>query len=153
MDGPTYERELRNNFFEKYNGASIRIPASGGATKLELPDIFGISNGVLYGIENKAVSRKYASFSVREVIDLIHFCYYWNAVPVLTIRFSHDTTFYGMVCLTEDDIPVRSKDVKSFSFKKPNRKQLRTIEEIVNNPPPHTTADLYDNPPKDRGTV
>lgn len=148
MDGATIEREIVGNFYEEYGGAAIRIPASGGRTKRELPDVIGKAQGVSYAIESKAVSNKYTNFKVDECKKLITFAYKWGAVPVLTSRFSHDTNFYAFVCLTPSTLPVANKDVKTFSFKKPERKQMSTLKELIEGERNKTPRDVYDKAPE-----
>lgn len=145
--GARTERELRKSFIE-WSNAGIRIPSSGSSTQLELPDVLGSVGGVLYACEVKYSSDDYARFTVQEVIDLLHFSYFWDAVPVLVCRYSHDTTLYGEVIMTEEEIPVNG-DAASFSFKREERDQLNEMERLVKIPHQQTTRDLYGDPPKD----
>jgi len=133
--------------FIEWSNAGIRIPSSGSATQLELPDVLGFVDGVLFACEVKFTSNPYSRFDVQEAVDLIHFSYFWDAVPVFVSRFSQDTTLYGEACLSESEIPSES-GAKSFSYHDEKRDEYRVMEELVHNPPPNTTRDVYDEPPK-----
>jgi len=92
--GDRAERELVNMFHEA-NFASIRVPASGGATKRELPDVH-VGNGTdTYSIECKR--RDSGSFYVGwdEVFGLLLFSNMMGSKARIGARFDReDWKFY-----------------------------------------------------------
>lgn len=133
MSGGNTERELVNLLREE-GIPSLRIPASGGATDRELPDVLIRAENLLVAGEVKYTNGKYIYVEREEVESLVKFANRWYAVPALIPRFSYDTDFYFIPCreipgdmLTGGDrVSVRRDEKDSF------QKFLPWLEEQIN---------------------
>jgi len=97
--GSRRERELVGYFREGDHGTAIRIPASGSATDMDLPD-------VLVGFRITAVEDLWAAelktgnpdsniyLQEDEADALARFASAFGAKPLVGVRWDHDTTWY-----------------------------------------------------------
>jgi len=94
MNGSDYERKLAKHLdSEGYH--VVRSPASGAATKRDLPDLFWSKpDEKAIACELKATSQNVAYYEKQEVSALMEFGMAFNATPVLGARFKQDTTYY-----------------------------------------------------------
>ena len=94
MNGSHYERKLAKHLdSEGYH--VVRSPASGSATKRDLPDLFWSKpDEKAIACELKATSQKAAYYTESEVYSLVEFATAFNATPLLGARFKQDTTYY-----------------------------------------------------------
>jgi Holliday junction resolvase len=94
MNGSDYERKLAKHLAsEGYH--VVRSPASGAATKRDLPDLFWSKTGEKpIACELKATSQNVAYYELEEVGSLMEFAMAFNAIPLLGARYKQDTTYY-----------------------------------------------------------
>lgn len=94
MNGSHYERELAKHL-DSEGYKVVRAPASGSATKRDLPDLFWSKSGEKpIACELKATSQNVAYYDTEEVGSLMEFAMAFNSLPLLGARFKQDTTYY-----------------------------------------------------------
>lgn len=111
--GDRAERELVNMFYD-HGFASIRVPASGGATTRELPDIHVGNGNNTYSIECKR--RGSGTFYVgwKEVFGLLLFSNMMGSKARIGVRFDReDWKFYHPADLHKTDSGSRRVDQDS----------------------------------------
>ena len=93
MDGDAMERQLVN-LLDDLDWGVMRAPASGSATKRELPDVIaGKGRGTLIVGELKSAKGPFRV--TEEKIDgLLFFAHKFGAIPVFIARPKFDKTFY-----------------------------------------------------------
>lgn len=91
--GNRRERELVNQLDE--NGfAVMRAPASGSATKRELPDALAGNGDVFYAIEAKSSSGDPIYLTGEEVEALVYFSQNFGAKPRIGVRFDREDWYF-----------------------------------------------------------
>jgi Holliday junction resolvase len=94
MNGSHYERELAKHL-DSEGYKVVRSPASGSATKRDLPDLFWSKpTETAIAVELKATSQNVAYYEKEEVSALMEFAMAFNAIPLLGARFKQDTSYY-----------------------------------------------------------
>lgn len=89
--GSTYERELVSHFRASGWGA-LRLPASGSATKDDLPDVLAGNGSALWAIEAKAGKATTLYVDAEEVEALERFAEPWGAKAYISGRFTTQGT-------------------------------------------------------------
>ncbi len=125
--GDRRERELVNAL-DDAGFAVMRAPASGGATKRELPDVLAGNGDVFYAIEAKSSAGDPIYLTNEEIYDLVHvFAKNFGAIPRIAVRFDREE----WVFFHPDD--VHQTDGGNYRVKK---------EFAVESPAGETIADL-----------
>jgi len=111
--GDRLERELVN-MFDDEGFASIRIPASGGATKRELPDILAGDGNNTYAIEAKGRKDGPIYLDWKEIMDLLVFSNRMGVKARIGARYNReDWRFYHPAELYITDSCSRRVDYES----------------------------------------
>lgn len=87
--GDRRERELVN-LLDDDGFAVMRAPASGAATKRELPDVLAGNSVNFYAMEAKSSSGDPIYITEKKVDGLEFFSSQFNAVPTIAIRFDRE---------------------------------------------------------------
>lgn len=151
-NGSGYERGLRDRHYE-HDGIALRIPASGGGTDMDLPDVLGQQEtfdddiwkipeerrlrNLSFAHELKKTGGETITLGVPECRDLITYARDKGAIPLGTVRFPYDTEFYSAIITHEflDDIEKKlnskGEPVQSFRIKKEQRKEMTSFTELM----------------------
>ena len=77
-------------YLEEHDYASTRIPASGGATKSDRPDVLA-GNGInCYAFEVKSSKRNSIYIREEQIEELKRFSYKFGAKPLVCIKFTRE---------------------------------------------------------------
>jgi Holliday junction resolvase len=168
-NGSGYERGLRDRYYE-HDSVGIRIPASGGGTSYDLPDVVGIQmkaeakpwqnpslvpsgqkgvvmGPILFGHELKKTGGETIRFGTPELWELIAWAYDWGAIPLATVRFPYDTEFYSAIPTETflegiEEKLHRGEPVTSFRIKKEQRKEMTSFTALMEGEPVGDIATL-----------
>lgn len=91
--GDRTERELVNKLDDR-GFAVMRAPASGAATKRELPDVLAGNGDVFLAIEGKASGKDKIYIDGEEVDDLCYFAEKFGADPRIGVRFDRRDWYF-----------------------------------------------------------
>jgi Holliday junction resolvase len=86
--GSAEERDLVHKLWDK-KFAAMRAPASGGATKLPLPDVLAGNGKIYLAIEVKTTTKEKIYVDSIQVDGLCEFCDIFGAEPFLGIKFKY----------------------------------------------------------------
>lgn len=77
-------------YLEQHGYASTRIPASGGATKSDRPDVLA-GNGIkCYAFEVKSSKKDYIYIREEQIEELKRFSYKFGAKPLVCVKFTRE---------------------------------------------------------------
>ncbi len=85
--GTNTERQVVK-LFEQKGYAATRIPASGGATKSDRPDILCGNGHDIYAIEVKSSKKDTIYIRKEQIHELIRFAYKFGAKPLICVKFN-----------------------------------------------------------------
>ncbi len=85
--GSLEERYLVN-YLEKCGFAATRIPASGGATKSDRPDVLAGNGENCYAFEVKSSKKDTIYIREEQIKELLRFSHKFGAKPLLCIKFT-----------------------------------------------------------------
>ncbi|MFC7072284.1 Holliday junction resolvase Hjc [Halovenus rubra] len=91
--GDRRERELVN-LLDDAGMAVMRAPASGSATKRELPDVLAGDGNTFYAIEAKASAGDPIYLDGEEVYALVYFSRNFGAKPRVGVRFDRESWYF-----------------------------------------------------------
>ena len=85
--GSLEERYLVN-YLEKKGFAATRIPASGGATKSDRPDVLAGNGENSYAFEVKSSKKDVIYIRSEQIDELLRFSYKFGAKPLVCVKFT-----------------------------------------------------------------
>ena len=85
--GSTEERHLVK-YLEQHGFAATRIPASGGATKSDRPDVLAGNGKHSYAFEVKSSKKDTIYIRKEQIEELLRFSYKFGAKPLLCVKFT-----------------------------------------------------------------
>lgn len=92
--GARREREL-TNYLDDAHYAVMRAPSSGSATNRDLPDILAAKPHERLAIEAKSSKKdKIVYIDFNEIDALRRFAQYFNAQPIIAVRWDQNRTHY-----------------------------------------------------------
>ena len=86
--GSAEERELVHKLWDR-NFAAMRAPASGGATKIPLPDVIAGNGKIYLAIEVKTTTKDKIYIEEDQISSLCEFSKIFGAKPYIGVRFKY----------------------------------------------------------------
>ena len=111
----SYEERYLVKYLEKHGYAATRIPASGGATKSDRPDVLAGNGEDIYAVEVKSSKKDVIYIRHEQLLELKRFSKKFGATPLVCVKFTREPytilstdqlnrTAYGNYKISREDI-------------------------------------------------
>lgn len=77
-------------FLEEHGYAATRIPASGGATKSDRPDVLAGNGKKCYAFEVKSSKKDTIYIREEQIEELLRFSFKFGATPLVCVKFTRE---------------------------------------------------------------
>jgi len=114
-------------YLEQHGYAATRIPASGGATKSDRPDVLAGNHKHCYAFEVKSSKKDNIYIRKEQIEELKRFSYKFGATPLICVKFTYKP--YTILTLNL----LQRTPQGNFKIKRTDINKGQTLEKIINN--------------------
>ena len=115
--GSAEERDLVHKLWDR-NFAAMRAPASGGATKVPLPDVIAGNGNIYLAIEVKTTTKDKIYIDFPQIDALCEFASIFGAIPYIGVKFKYTKWLFLSPENTERTKSNNYKIEKNFALEK-----------------------------------
>lgn len=115
--GSAEERDLVHKLWDR-NFAAMRAPASGGATKVPLPDVIAGNGKIYLAIEVKTTTKDKIYIDFPQIDALCEFASIFGAIPYIGVKFKYTKWLFLSPGNTERTKSNNYKIEKNFALEK-----------------------------------
>lgn len=115
------------SIFEENGYKATRIPASGGRTKRDLPDVIAGNGRRYYAVEVKSSKQNHIYIREEQVYELIRFARGFGATPIVVAKFTRKP--YKVF----DIIELETTDSGKYVISRKNINQQFNLNDYITN--------------------